>query len=125
MLRTTYKRAWEVPGGHVEPGESPLAAAVREVREELGVEVAPGPLLAIDWAPREDEGDKLLFLFAGPTLASDTVFTFADGEIAEARYVALDDLDDYTVGRLARRIRSALRAGGPVYLEHGVQPDRR
>ncbi len=27
---------WEFPGGKVEPGEGPAAAAVREVREELG-----------------------------------------------------------------------------------------
>lgn len=34
--------AWSVPKGLVEPGEEPLAAAVREFREETGLE-APGP----------------------------------------------------------------------------------
>ncbi|MDT0201397.1 NUDIX domain-containing protein [Nocardioides sp. AE5] len=35
---------WGCPGGHVEPGETPLAAAVREFAEETGVRLEPGDL---------------------------------------------------------------------------------
>ena len=31
---------WEFPGGKVEPGEDPAAAIIREIREELGCEIA-------------------------------------------------------------------------------------
>jgi len=33
---------WELPGGKVEPGEQPQDALLREIREELGVEVELG-----------------------------------------------------------------------------------
>ncbi|GMA33286.1 NUDIX domain-containing protein [Litorihabitans aurantiacus] len=35
--RTFYPGCWDLPGGHVEPGEEPARALVRELREEVGV----------------------------------------------------------------------------------------
>jgi 8-oxo-dGTP pyrophosphatase MutT (NUDIX family) len=37
-------RAWLPAGGHIEPGEDPLTATLREVREEFAVEAEPLPL---------------------------------------------------------------------------------
>jgi 8-oxo-dGTP diphosphatase len=39
--RRAYPNVWDLPGGHLETGESELTALVREMREELGVEIAP------------------------------------------------------------------------------------
>ena len=38
---TVYGGYWEFPGGKMEPGESPEAAATREIHEELGVRLVP------------------------------------------------------------------------------------
>jgi len=53
LVKPTYKDGWDIPGGYVEPGESPKQAARREVLEELGIEPPIGRLLVVDWAPPE------------------------------------------------------------------------
>ncbi|WP_193107502.1 NUDIX hydrolase [Brachybacterium sp. FME24] len=46
-VEPTYKETWHLPGGTVEQGESPSEGCVRECREELGVPVVLGRLLAV------------------------------------------------------------------------------
>jgi 8-oxo-dGTP diphosphatase len=127
MVRPTYKDFWDLPGGYVEVGESPRSAAVREVREELGIKVEISGLLVVDWAPTGSEGDKILFIFLGSRLNNSVRFILATDELSEARYVRDDELDALTIPRLARRIRQAMtayEAGHADYLEHGEPASR-
>ena len=49
--RRDYPNVWDLPGGHIEAGESELSALTREMHEELGVQIAPDSVQSGSTAP--------------------------------------------------------------------------
>jgi 8-oxo-dGTP diphosphatase len=78
---------WELPGGKLEPGESPAAALHRELREELAIETAIGdPLRPVE----HDYGGLAIRLH--PLRCRITAGTPHPHEHAEIRWVAANEL---------------------------------
>ena len=42
-----YKDGWEIPGGKLEPGETPQQCIEREIKEELAIEVKAEKILGV------------------------------------------------------------------------------
>ena len=45
VLLKNEREEWELPGGKLEPGESPEGCVTREIHEELGLHITTGPIL--------------------------------------------------------------------------------
>ena len=107
---------WSLPGGHVEPGEPLRAAALREVREETGVEASLEALVDVhEVLLRAPEGDLqahyLIVVFCGRWRAGEPQ---AASDAADARFVPLADLGGYALtDGAADVIQRAFRQLGP------------
>lgn len=126
LVEPTYKDYWELPGGSVDADESPYDAAVREVNEELGLSVAPGRLLVVDWVPpRANRTEGVMFVYDGGVLDTRTVHIHLPAE--ELRGWAWStpaEAQQRLSPLLARRAAAGLEAltdGVTVYLEDGIR----
>jgi 8-oxo-dGTP pyrophosphatase MutT (NUDIX family) len=111
IVNPTYKPGWDLPGGMVEANESPLAAARRELVEELGLQLPSCTLLCIDWVPPHGPwDDQLAFSFDGGQLLDTERDRLAvrDDERSEFRFVRAEELGDLLRPRLWRRVGVAL-----------------
>lgn len=126
LCDTAFKTDWELPGGIVEPGEAPRDGAIREVREELGIDLAVGRLLVADWLPPYlGWDDAVEMIFDGGVVTDDELggFSLQENEIKRIELVTLAAAADLVTPLSHRRLSVAVGqsgvAGETVYLQDG------
>jgi ADP-ribose pyrophosphatase YjhB (NUDIX family) len=97
---------WSLPGGRLELGESLVAAVRREVREETGIEVEVGPLVAVfDRVQRDAEGHVRYHFVIADYLCDPIGGILAAGDdAADARWVLRADVAGLGVNAHARAV---------------------
>ena len=101
LLQNRVKKDWRgyaLPGGHVEPGESFVAAVIREMKEETGLTVIEPRLVGVKQFPI-DNGRYVVLLFKATQWAGDLISS-DEGQMEWIEYSRLsaihtvDDFDD-------------------------------
>ncbi|MGW2270759.1 NUDIX hydrolase [Streptomyces yangpuensis] len=129
LVQPAYGRTdrWNLPGGGIDSdlGEIPRAAARREVREELGLDLAPGRLLAVNWSHKPGRPARIRFLYDGGVLDGPALarIRLNPTELLQWRTVAREELRTLVKGALRRQITACLearaRGAGPLELHEG------
>lgn len=124
LCETQFKPDWELPGGIVEAGEPPGVGAIREVAEELGIDLELGRLMITDWMPPYLGWEDALELIYDGGLIDEADLASLTLQPAEIRRVALVTLEEAAtlVTPLSHRrltVASQLGPGASAYLEDG------
>jgi 8-oxo-dGTP pyrophosphatase MutT (NUDIX family) len=125
LVEPVYKDYWEIVGGCVEENESPRQAALREMKEELGMTVPLGRLLVVDWVPpRTDRTEGVMFVYDGGTLDKQRTadIYLPAAELSGWAWCDQKQIEHRMTPLLARLVLAALRAkaeGTAFDLENG------
>ncbi len=106
------------PGGHVEEGETPVIAALREIQEELGVAVDPKDLEFACVAARNTSPVEYV---AYEFVIRDKDYQFMNAELdrcSELVWVELDNLPEDVIDHFEQIIKESI-IGKSTYLEVG------
>ena len=81
---------WECNGGAIEAGETPVEGLVREIKEELGINVDINKIIFLKTVIKDDKHNiKDIYLYKDNIEIKD--LDFSDNEVSDAKYVTIEE----------------------------------
>ncbi|MBI3173660.1 MAG: NUDIX domain-containing protein [Chloroflexi bacterium] len=116
-FNTGYRDGWySVPAGHLDGGETVLAAAVREAREEVGVEINPSAL-SFSSVMHRSEGDERIDFFVHVHAWDGEPVNAEPDKCDDLRWTPLDALPENLIPYVKRALEN--HANGVRFDEFG------
>lgn len=105
LLLQKQSGRWDLPGGRLDPGETPKQCLLREIAEETGLAVKPGRLLH-RWVRYRSDGPDVFLVSHRCRLSDPEAKPRLSAEHVASRWVDADELARY---RLSRGIEKSIR----------------
>jgi len=86
LVKPTYKKSWQLPGGGVEPFEEPREAGMRELTEELGLSINPTNLHIVGTAFRKEHDNLLLIYEYAVEIDENVSLQLQEEEVEDVRF---------------------------------------
>lgn len=112
IVKPDYKDGWLIPGGATDDNESPLRCAIRETKEETGLDIPELQLVGVYYGPKKGAfTDSLKFIFSGGILT--------ENRVAQIK-LQTEELEEYTFASPEKAVpllSPSLQKSVPICLE--------
>lgn len=97
IVKANYKTHWSLPGGVIDAGESPVDAAVREVKEEVDLDLRKDQLQLVAIASRKStECMTYQFVFYTTEDCGAADIRLQESELDELKFISRDDVANFS-----------------------------
>jgi 8-oxo-dGTP pyrophosphatase MutT (NUDIX family) len=125
LVKPSYRDHWSIPGGMIEEGESPRTGAIREIKEEIGLDCPKPTFLSIDYISHNGtKTEALQFTFFGGVLNKKQAEAVKvdNKEIVDFKFLPIPEALQMFHPHMRSRMQKCLDAietGTALYLENG------
>ena len=126
IVKPDYREGWLVPGGVTDEDESPLHSAIRETKEENGLDITDLRLVGVHY--RHKKGvfmDSLKFIYSGGILTEEQILqiTLQTSELEEWKFSPSEEALTLLTSGLEKSVPicfDAIKNNSVAYIESGL-----